>query len=128
MLVAGANMFSQLGIHLQSHKVIHNFVQVVSNGAKALAAGSGHSMVLMQHDSVWAVGRNMFGQLGDGTNTDRHNFVKVIPSGGMAMAAGAKHSVVAMRDGSVWATGFNLYGQLGDGTKVQRSTFVKVML
>ena len=130
---AGSNAFGQLGLYPQSNIGIVDFVEVVSGGAKAVAAGGKHSIVLKQNGnltdgSVWSAGRNRFGQLGDGSNIDRHSFVQVIPSDARAVAAGKKHSLVVMRDGSVLATGFNLYGQLGDGSTKQKNEFVRVML
>ena len=97
---------------------------------KAVAAGVGHSLVLTKRGAVWAKGWNKYGQLGDGTYTDKAIFVMVIPRGAAAMAAGQVHSIVMMTDGSVWATGWNQSGQLGDGlmrTVNSRSNFVQVM-
>ena len=54
---------------------------VVHAGVQAIAAGDFHSMVLKQDGSLWAAGDNGYGQLGDGTTTDRHGFVEVVPSG-----------------------------------------------
>ncbi len=44
----------------------------------------------------WAWGDNTYGQLGDGTNTDRNKPVQVINlSGVRAIAAGSNHSLAA---------------------------------
>ena len=37
-----------------------------------------HSIVLLHDDTVFATGFNEYGQLGDGTNTNRRSFVQVI--------------------------------------------------
>ena len=42
-----------------------------SRGAK-VAAGWQHSAVIKEDGSVWTMGRNAYGQLGDGTETDRN--------------------------------------------------------
>ena len=36
-----------------------------------------HSMVLKTDRTVWATGWNKYGQLGDGTTTDKNTFVNV---------------------------------------------------
>ena len=77
------------------------YVQVFSSGAKAVAAGSRHSMVLQEDGSVWAAGRNYHGQLGDGSKSYRANFVRVIVSGAKTVAAGGYHSMLLKQDGSV---------------------------
>ena len=50
---------------------------VLRAGAQAIAAGNAHSMVLKGDGSVWATGRNFYGQLGDGTTSNKRSFVKV---------------------------------------------------
>ena len=99
---------------------------VVLRGAKAVAAGSRHSMMLGKDGSVWATGHNLFGQLGDGLAYDRQVFVRVISDRAKAVAAGAFHSMVIKQDGSVWATGSNEYGQFGDGSTTSEKIFVKL--
>ena len=101
----------------------------VIKGAKAIAAGGCHSIVLTQEGYIWATGWNKFGQLGDKSTSDRTKFIKVIShrTEAVAVAAGDSHSIVLEQDGSVWATGRNSNGQLGDGSKIDKNTFVKVM-
>ena len=97
-------------------------------GAKAVAAGSYHSLVLGKRGRVWAMGWNKYAQLGDGSTLDKAKFIRLISLGekftAIAIAAGEIHSIVLKRDGSVWAAGRNYNGQLGDGTKDDRKTFV----
>ena len=87
------------------------------DGAVAIAAGSGHSMVLSRDGVVWAMGQNKYGQLGDGSYTDKKKFVKVMARGATAVAAGHLHSIILKADGGVWATGWNGDGQIGVGSK-----------
>ena len=70
---------------------------------------------------------HIYGQLGDGSDTDRESFVLVVSKRAKAVAAGGVHSMVLKLNGSVWATGYNLYGQLGDGSKGGRSIFLQVI-
>lgn len=92
----------------------------------AIAAGGEHSVFLKADGTVWATGRNNYGQLGNNSTTDRTTLVQVL-SGAAAIATGSSHSLFLKTDGTVWATGRNTYGQLGDGTTTSRSTPVQVL-
>ena len=72
-----------------------HFAKVMSHGAIAVAAGNGFSLVLKKDDSFWVSGRNLKGQLGDGTRIkkEKFSFVQVI-DGAKAVAAGLSHSMV----------------------------------
>jgi alpha-tubulin suppressor-like RCC1 family protein len=53
-----------------------------------------HSLALKTDGTVWAWGDNHWGQLGDGTNTDRQMPVQTKNlSGVMAIASGYQHSM-----------------------------------
>ena len=85
----------------------------------AVAAGSAQSLALTTSGTVLAWGSNLYGQLGDGTTTDRTVPVPVdLPSGTLvtAVAAGATTSYALTSSGSLYAWGANYNGQLGDGT------------
>ena len=99
---------------------------MVSSGARSAAAGYRHTMMLKQDGSVWVTGSNTYGQLGDGSYTDRRNFVRVVSSGAIVVAAGKHHSMVLQQDGGLWATGRNTFGQLGDGSEIDRNCFTVV--
>src|ERR1035441_3123839 len=98
-------------------------LQAVTSGGQTVAkvaAGSDHSLFLKSDGSLWAMGNNNFGQLGDGT-TDNDNYntnfpEQIVASNVTAIAAGGYHSLFLKSDGSLWAMGNNESGQLGDGT------------
>ena len=71
----------------------------------------------LEKGTVWSLGINAFGQLGDGTKTDNSRPVQVERLNGIvAVSAGIEHSLAVKDDGTVWAWGRNTRGQLGDGT------------
>jgi alpha-tubulin suppressor-like RCC1 family protein len=77
--------------------------------------------------TVWGMGINDHGQLGDGTLVDRH--AQVLARGvvnAVSVSAGIEHSVAVLADGSVWAWGSNQRGQVGDGTTQTRMEPVQV--
>ena len=83
----------------------------------SLATGSDHTLyVAGDNNALSGMGRNDYGELGDGTynTTD-------VPMGGylayiQTLAAGAYHSICLKDDGGLWLMGNNSGGELGDGT------------
>ncbi|MCL2712684.1 MAG: hypothetical protein FWD37_05385, partial [Methanomassiliicoccaceae archaeon] len=114
---------------------INEFLGASGGGSvSTIAAGIEHSVALKSDGTVWAWGLNNYGQLGDGTTTNRPNPVQVVGEGGndfltdvKAIAAGDYHTVALKSDGAVWAWGLNNYGQLGDGSTDDISTPVQVV-
>lgn len=81
-----------------------------------IAAGSQHSLFLKTDGSVWAMGNNYYGQLGDGLGEFNTNVPQmIIPFNASAVAARGNHSFFQL-EGSLFAMGDNQYGELGDGT------------
>ena len=83
----------------------------------AVSTGYGHTVGLKADGTLWAWGYNGFGQLGDGTTTDRTTLTPVLGGNGfIAVAAGGEHTLALKADGTLWAWGHNFAGQIGDGT------------
>jgi hypothetical protein len=93
----------------------------------AVALGGDHVLALKTDGSLWSMGDNTYGQLGDGTTSNRDDFVRV---GGqndwVAVAAGYLHSLALRADGSLWAWGRNEDGQVGDGATFDQHSPVRV--
>jgi len=93
---------------------------------KSVSAGgadySCYTVALKEDGTVWAWGSNGYGQLGDGTTSNRYYPVQVMsdPSTEFtnvkAVSAGYAHTVALKEDGTVWVWGRNNVGQLGDGS------------
>ena len=90
--------------------------QIVASNVTAIAAGYKHSLFLKSNGSLWAMGYNASGQLGDGTDNNTNRPKQIVASNVTAIAAGYNHSLFLKSDGSLWAMGYNASGQLGDGT------------
>ena len=92
----------------------------------AVAAGYDHALALKSDGSVWAWGKNLSGQIGDGSTTDRLTAVQVPALSGItSIAAGDGFSLAVQQDGGLggllWSWGKNVSGQLGDGSTLMRS-------
>jgi hypothetical protein len=82
-----------------------------------VAAGEAHSLAVRSDGTLWAWGRNTYGQLGDGTTKWRPTPVPVPGlTGVVSVAASWYHSMAVKSDGTLRAWGWALYGRLGDGT------------
>jgi hypothetical protein len=85
-------------------------VQVTGlSGVVAVAAGYSHSLGVKSDGTVWAWGRNRYGQLGNGTNTDSNVPVQVTGLSGVVAVAGA--AIIP----SLLGVGGNNYGQWATG-------------
>ena len=89
-------------------------------------ASGGHSTFFIRADgTLWAMGYNNVGQLGDGTTTTRSGPIQ-IATGVDEVATSGEQTLFVKTDGTLWAMGYNNYGQLGDGTTTNRLTPVQV--
>lgn len=87
--------------------------------AKGVWAGDAHSLILKADGTLWGFGGNHFGQLGDGTNSDRTTAVSVLGLAGVkTVAIGEVHNLALRNDGTVWSWGYNGHGELGLGSGV----------
>ena len=95
--------------------------------ATAIAAGSVHALARLRNGTLRSWGENIFGELGNGTDTSTSAPVAVCAAGEKApcsgdlgeveaISAGAYFSVALLQNGTVSTWGANFEGQLGDGS------------
>lgn len=93
---------------------------------ESVAVGYANVFAIADNGTLWAWGKNTFGELGDGTNVLKNspvqigtdnNWKEVSPS----MDGIYSFTLAVKTDGTLWSWGSNNRGQLGDGTTVFRN-------
>lgn len=109
----------------------------VSLGGLSIArvtTGLAHTCALTTTGAAYCWGSNSFGQLGDGTNTQRNTPTAVSTSGVLssvtlariASGSASYHTCAVSTAGAAYCWGRNSDGQLGDGTNTSRTAPVAV--
>jgi alpha-tubulin suppressor-like RCC1 family protein len=70
-----------------------------------VATGENDTLFLKSDGSLWGMGYNDEGQLGDGTKRNAISPVEILPGGVMAIAAGADFSIDLKSDGTLRGMG-----------------------
>jgi alpha-tubulin suppressor-like RCC1 family protein len=94
---------------------------------KSAAAGELHSLAVKTDGTLWAWGKNFYGQLGDGTDVNK-KFPEMIMTDVEEVSAGVRYSLCRKTDGSIYAWGLNESYELGDGTDINRNTPMLIKL
>ncbi len=121
----GSDSYGQLGAPTTANRPTP--VQVATGVRQASACGYGdsdnygHSVFVKTNDTLWAMGRNNYGQLGNGTIIDSPDAIQITTGVSLAYG-GALHTLFKKTDGTLWSMGHNASGQLGDNTTTSRST------
>ena len=140
----GANTSGVLGVGDTTDRSIFTKV-AISNVAQLSVAGDGngthefHCLAVTTSGALYAWGRNVEGQLGDGTNTQRNAPVLITGASAPWIGLGTTitkcfafgvvgFSFVIDSDRNLYSTGNNDSGQLGLGDTTDRNAFRQVSL
>jgi alpha-tubulin suppressor-like RCC1 family protein len=128
----GGNLVGELGDGTGAERHVPGYVSLPKHTRiTSIAAGDNTGFAVTSAGRLLAWGYNAFGELGDGTTTNRETpaFVK-LPAGVKvtAAAAGLIHALALTRGHKVLAWGDNTYGQLGTGSVTSHLKPVRVRL
>lgn len=123
----GENLYGQLGNGTTNNSSVPVQVSGLSGITSAITAtGAFHCIAVKNDNTVWAWGRNTYGNLGDGSTTHKSTPVQMTGVSNVAgLAAGTNFTLLYKTDGTFWGCGRNASGQLGDGTFLQRNTIAQ---
>jgi alpha-tubulin suppressor-like RCC1 family protein len=111
----GRNDLGQLGNGLKYlFAMVPGPVKGLAAEVVQLASSYSHTCARMADGALWCWGDNSWGQLGDGTNTERLTPVQVAGLSGKAhdVATGWGNTCAVLVDGTTWCWGQNDLGQL----------------
>ena len=114
------------------------YTMCIINVAKEIAnpqieTGNGFTAILKADGTVWTIGKNENGQLGDGTNEEKIEAVQVkidentYLTNVIKISVGEEHVLALTKEGKVYAWGANTYGQLGQNN-TNDSNYAKAVL
>jgi alpha-tubulin suppressor-like RCC1 family protein len=102
-------------------------IKVDTNVWTSVACGGSHTVAVKYDGTLWGWGLNGYGQVGDGTTTDRTAPVQIgTDTNWASVSCGENHTIAVKTTGTLWAWGYNNVGQLGDGTTTNRTAPVQI--
>lgn len=92
----------------------------------SVAVGYNNIFAIAENGTLWAWGKNSFGELGDGTNTLKNSPVQIGTSNNWKEVSPSMDGIYSFTlalktDGTLWTWGSNNKGQLGDNTTINRN-------
>jgi alpha-tubulin suppressor-like RCC1 family protein len=126
----GNNGYGQLGDGTTTNRSTPVAVSGLSSGVTGISVSIANSTTcaVLSTGAARCWGFNNYGQIGDGTTTNRSTPVAVsgLSSGVSAISAGNRFTCAVLSTGAAKCWGGNGSGQLGDGTITDRTTPVGV--
>ena len=114
----GKNNYGCVGVPTSTTEVCTPTQVELPGCAVAISAGANFSLALLADGTIYAWGYNIYGQLGNGSNTTNTHVPGSVSGIGTAtaIAAGGRHAMALLLDKTVKVWGHGNSGQMGNGT------------
>lgn len=123
----GGNSFGELGDNAAVNRATIKTTVAGGTNWKRTESSNWCTYGIKADGTLWAWGRNNWGQLGDGTTLHRSSPVQIgTDTTWKEVRAYTYHTCALKIDGSLWAWGYGLYGGLGIDTTVNVSSPTQV--
>ena len=121
---SGRNHHGQLGTGntTQQNSPLEILSEEVSDVVASGGTSSSQTFVIKSDGSLWGMGHNGYGQLGDANTSNKTSPTQIFSSGVVQVATGYDHTYILKNDGSLWTMGRNKYGQLGSNSTTSQTT------
>ena len=113
----GWNEYGQLANSSEDIKLLATKIIPKGSIFKKVATKHFHTILIANDGTLWGWGKNLFGELGDGTKESKNFLVqeKTLSNDWIDIAVGNYHTVALKKDKTLWGWGNNSYGQIGEG-------------
>jgi len=120
----GDNGYGQLGDGSNMTRTTPRQIGILFDWTDNISVGDAHTIALKNNGTLWAWGKNDYGQLGDGTTNNRKTPRQVYGNNTdwSKIEAGSNHNLAIKTNKTLWAWGYNGWCQLGDNTSENRLT------
>ncbi|OYU80729.1 MAG: hypothetical protein CFE23_08405 [Flavobacterium sp. BFFFF1] len=124
----GRNPYGQLGDGSPTTSISYWPKQTSEDNTwVTVSAGWNHAAGIKSDGTLWTWGQNYYGNLGDGTNTDKTVPVQVgSATNWVYVSANYDNTFAIKSDGTLWAWGQNSFYELGDGTNVSQNIPIQI--
>lgn len=130
LFMCGGNYSGGLGIGKTRNELEQSIelVKVLTDVKfSKISVGQENCYALDEENNLWAWGKNLSGELGDGTKIQRTTPVPIaVGTKFKEIVAGTDRSFALDADGYLWSTGNNKFGTLATGNNISVTTLTKV--
>jgi len=113
----GENFYKQLGLGAGANNKYLTPQQVGVATWLAVATGTSHTAAIKSNGTLWGVGYNAQGQLGQGNTTNQTSLIQIgVATNWTKVACGCINTAAVNSLGELWICGYNTDGQCAQGT------------